>query len=95
MQQTEHKTLDELSRRLEQSLLRDFGYLVGGSALWHALGYPTPTAFQRAQDRGILDDLPLFKISRRRGVFCMAEDLAYYLAKARFGQLEMQIKNSS
>lgn len=88
MQQPPPENFEELASRIEHSLVKDFGHLIGSSSLWRALGYPTATAFQRAQERGTLDALPLFKIARRRGVFCLTEDLAGYLAKARLGLLE-------
>lgn len=73
---------------IESSLKQDYGYLIGGPGLWRTMGYPTYVAFVRAQERGALRQLPLFKIPRRRGVFCLTNDVATYLAKAKLGLLE-------
>jgi hypothetical protein len=79
--------LTDLARQIEPSLKDQYGHLVGGSALWRALGYPTYAAFFRALKRQSLGELPYFKIPRRRGIFCLTSDLAVYLAKAKLGQL--------
>jgi hypothetical protein len=76
------------AKELEPSLLNQYGQLIGGPALWHALGYPSYSAFARALERDALAELPLFKIPRRRGVFCLTSELAIYLAKAKLGQLD-------
>jgi hypothetical protein len=66
--------LDEL----EQSLLAEYGPLMGGSALWRALGYRSWAAFAKGARTG-RSGIAIFSIPGRKGRFALTRDVARFL----------------
>lgn len=73
---------DKLAREIEQTLHERHGPMLGGSALYRALGFPTAAAMRQAIARGRVP-VPLFDIERRRGRFALTRDVALWLARCR------------
>lgn len=65
---------------LLQWLLDKHGPLMGGDALYAALGFRTYAAFHRARLNGDVD-VHVFPISGRRGVFALTTDVAAWLQR--------------
>lgn len=61
-------------------LLQKYGPLLTREDLVKVLGFPTPAAFDRYQQRGHLD-LKLVRPPNRRGIFAHARDVARYLVE--------------
>lgn len=74
--------VEELAKQLEADLLRLHGPLLGGEALYRALGYPTATAFRQALAKKS-EPVAIFKIKQRRGRFALTKDVAGWLAACR------------
>jgi len=72
-------TGNQLAKRLELSLLEQFGPVLTGDSLRQALGYPSMNALRQAAMRGNIP-VPLFKLENRRGRFALAIDVARWLA---------------
>ncbi len=72
-------TDSELESRLLQSLIRDWGYVVGSAGLRQALGFPTQAALRQAIARGAVP-VKTFGIEGRKGPFALAHELAAWLA---------------
>ena len=72
-------TLSPLEQRLLQSLIADWGYVVGSAGLRQALGFPSQAALRQAIARGDVP-VPVFTIEGRKGWFALAHDLAAWLA---------------
>lgn len=68
-----------LEQRLLQSLIADWGYVVGSAGLRQALGFPSQAALRQAIVRGDVP-VPVFTIEGRKGWFALAHDLASWLA---------------
>jgi hypothetical protein len=66
------------STSLNDSLLNQYGPLIGGAQLRQALGYPSTPAFSRAVRKGIVG-VNVFKIPGRRGTFALTCDVAEWL----------------
>lgn len=56
--------------------------MLGGAALYRALGFPTAAAMRQAVARGRVP-VPLFDIENRRGRFALTRDVAHWLARCR------------
>lgn len=69
---------------LEESLLSEYGPIVGGAELMKLLGYRSGQAFRQAQNRGTLP-IAVFKIPHRRGKFAFTSDIALWLHNLREG----------
>lgn len=63
---------------LEQLLVREYGVIVGTSAVAHLLGYRTPYALAKARSRGQLP-VQTFRIPGRRGWFARTAEIAGWL----------------
>lgn len=68
--------------RFEDSLVRQYGAVIGGRDLRAALGFKSATAFCRAVRAGRLP-IRLFDMPGRRGRFALATDVAEWLVKRR------------
>jgi hypothetical protein len=68
-----------LEEQLETDLLALYGPLIGGKDLQRVLGYRTAGAFRQAAARKKLP-VDVFTIPNRKGRFCLAKDLARWLA---------------
>lgn len=67
---------------LKESLLKEFGPLMGGEDLRRALGYRTAPAFARAVRMNAVG-VQVFEIPGRRGKFAMTSDVAAWLTSLR------------
>lgn len=65
--------------QLITAMEREYGPLLGGAALYRALGLPSAAAFRQAASR---DALPVhvFPIPHRRGRFALTREVASWLA---------------
>jgi hypothetical protein len=72
-------TASELELKLQQNLIRDWGYCVGSAGLRQALGYPSQAALRQAIGKGLVP-VKVFQIPGRKGPFALAHDLAAWLA---------------
>jgi hypothetical protein len=66
------------SRPLANWMLKEHGPLLGGQALYAALGFRTYAAFHRAHQRGEIG-VHVFIIEGRRGMFALTVDVACWL----------------
>jgi hypothetical protein len=73
---------DKLAQEIEQGLHERHGPMLGGAALYRALGFPTAAAMRQAVSRGRVP-VPLFDIENRRGRFALTRDVALWLARCR------------
>lgn len=73
---------DKLAQEIEHGLHERHGPMLGGAALYRALGFPTAAAMRQAVSRGRVP-VPLFEIENRRGRFALARDVAHWLARCR------------
>ena len=60
------------------SLATRHGPLLGGTALWHVLGYASARAFSKAVERNTVP-VTTFHIPHRRGRFAMTHDVIAWL----------------
>lgn len=60
------------------SLARKHGPLLGGTALWRALGYSNARAFSKAVERNTVP-VPTFRIPHRRGRFARTHEVITWL----------------
>jgi hypothetical protein len=58
---------------------RQYGPLLGGTALYRALGLPSAAAFRQAASREVLP-VQVFSIPHRRGRFALTREVALWLA---------------
>jgi hypothetical protein len=79
-------TSADFESTLRESLIRDWGYVVGSAGLRQALGYPTQAALRQAIARGAMP-VKIFEIDGRKGPFALAHDLAAWLAARGTTQL--------
>jgi hypothetical protein len=63
------------------SLARTHGPLLGGSALWRALGYSNARAFSKAVERNTIP-VTTFRIPHRRGRFALTHEVILWLYNA-------------
>lgn len=75
-------TSESIEADLNEDLLQRYGPLVGGSALYELLGYPSAEAFRQACHRERLP-IPVFRIPHRRGHYALSRDIAGWLAQLR------------
>lgn len=61
-------------------MLKEHGPLLGGPALYAALGFKTYAAFHRAHQKNELG-VQVFTIPGRRGVFSLTEEVANWLQR--------------
>lgn len=73
---------DKLAQEIEHGLHERHGPMLGGAALYRALGFPTAAAMRQAVSRGRVP-VPLFDIEGRRGRFALTLDVALWLARCR------------
>lgn len=71
-----------LLEQLETDLLALYGPLIGGRDLQRVLGYRTAAAFRQAIARQKLP-VDVFTLPNRKGRFCLAKDIARWLAESR------------
>lgn len=74
--------ISQIAEELCDRLTRQYGAMLGSSALIKELGYPSTTAFQQALARRTVP-VPVFKIEHRRGSFALARDVALWLSRQR------------
>lgn len=60
------------------TLIKQFGTLVGGQDLWKCLGFKTRPAFYKSVKSGKLK-LNVFKVTGRRGWFALTDDVCKWL----------------
>ena len=75
------------SADLEETMLKEFGPLMGGEELRRALGYRTWSAFARAVRTNTLG-IRVFEIPNRRGRFALTRDVAQWLIALSSGEPE-------
>lgn len=75
-------SLDPMIAQLVADMERQYGPLLGGAALYRALGLPSAAAFRQAVSREALP-VPVFAIPHRRGRFALTRDVALWLARLR------------
>ncbi|MDG0854802.1 hypothetical protein [Roseateles puraquae] len=83
---------DKLAQEIEHSLHERHGPMLGGAALYRALGYPTAAAMRQAVARGRVP-VPLFDIEKRRGRFALTRDVAAWMARCRANGLTSPAAN--
>lgn len=66
--------------QLVADMERQYGPLLGGAALYRALGLPSAAAFRQAASRNALP-VPVFAIPHRRGRFALTREVAVWLAR--------------
>jgi hypothetical protein len=66
--------------RLKEEFVRLNGFIVGGSALWKALGFSTYAAFYRSWSKGTLG-VRVFAIPGRKGQFALSEDVVEWVVR--------------
>ena len=71
-----------LSRILFEELRQQHGSVLGGAALYKALGFASAAALRQARRRGLVQ-VPLFRMPQRRGVYALTNEVAFWLARAR------------
>lgn len=79
-----------LAHEIEQGLYERHGPMLGGAALYRALGFPTAAAMRQAVSRGRVP-VPLILIENRRGRFALTRDVAIWLAACRARGLKQPI----
>lgn len=78
---------------LAETMLKEFGPLMGGEELRRALGYRTGAAFARAVRMGTIG-IPVFEIPKRRGRFALTNDVAKWLIALR-GEMSTPLPSQS
>jgi hypothetical protein len=73
---------DQLAQEIEHGLHQRHGPVLGGAALYRALGFPTAAAMRQAFSRGKVP-VPVFDIPDRRGRFALTRDVAIWLARCK------------
>lgn len=73
---------DPIAARLVADMERQYGPLLGGVALYRALGLPSAAAFRQAVSREALP-VQVFAIPHRRGRFALTREVALWLARLR------------
>lgn len=81
----EANSIKRLERQLCCDLEAQHGPLLGGIALYRALGMASAAAFRQAASRGQLP-VHVFTIPNRRGRFALTRDVAAWLAKLPGGE---------
>ena len=72
----------ELTKNLEEMLLKEYGPILSDDLLRTCLGYPTIGAFRKSVSR---DTVPvtIFTIPNRSGKFALTTDVAKWLAQQK------------
>lgn len=65
---------------LTQTMLKQYGPLMGGEDLWKSLGYKSWASFAKATRAGTIG-VKIFNVAGRRGRFALTTDVASWLAK--------------
>lgn len=73
---------DPIAARLVADMEQQYGPLLGGAALYRALGLPSAAAFRQAASRDALP-VPVFAIPHRRGRFALTREVALWLAQLK------------
>lgn len=73
---------DSIEAQLVADLERQHGPLLGGAALYRALGLPSAAAFRQAMSRNAVP-VRVFAIPHRRGRFALTREVAAWLAGLR------------
>ena len=68
--------------QLVADMERQYGPLLGGTALYRALGLPSAAAFRQAASREALP-VQVFSIPHRRGRFALTREVAQWLARLK------------
>lgn len=71
-----------MTAQLVADMERQYGPLLGGTALYRALGLPSAAAFRQAVSRDALP-VPVFAIPHRRGRFALTREVAMWLAQLK------------
>jgi hypothetical protein len=66
-----------------EELLTEYGYLIGGDALWRLLAYPSHVAFNKAVARGRVP-VELLKIEGRKSRYARTSDVARWIDQHQF-----------
>ena len=69
-----------LANEMQRQMLMQYGPLLGGSALYQALGFPSAAGMRQAALRNQVG-VRLFSIENRRGKFALTRDVAHWLAQ--------------
>lgn len=68
------------STSLTETLIKEFGPLLGGEALRRALGYRSASAFRRALRLNHIE-VRVFPVSGRKGKYALTTDVAAWLMR--------------
>jgi hypothetical protein len=79
---TARPTANSLRDELRDALEARHGPLMGGDALWKALGFASAAAFRQAKRRGHVT-VPLFTLPKQRGLFALTREIADWLGDVR------------
>jgi len=71
-----------LTERIGRNLMRHYGPLLSGEALFRSLGFASMAAFRQAKSKKQIP-VTLFEIEHKRSSYALAEDVAIWLAKTR------------
>jgi hypothetical protein len=71
----------EASDKLTDDLVRRYGPMIGGSDLFHVLGYRSGQAFRQAVRQGRLG-IHVFNLPARQGKFALTADVAAWIQSA-------------
>lgn len=68
--------------QLESKMMKTLGPLLGGEALWRALGFGSAHSFRRALRNGEVG-VRIFRLPNRRGAYALTTDVARWLDSQR------------
>ena len=71
-----------LADSIRQALLRKYGVLLFGDALYEVLGFASVNGFRKAKSNGALP-VQVFQLDKRRGNYALTEDVALWLSTRR------------
>lgn len=72
----------QIAKDLELDLTVRYGVMLSGDELRIVLGYSSLAAFRQGVSRKVIP-VPVFTLKGRRGKFCLARDVATWLAAQR------------
>lgn len=72
----------ELTKNLEEMLLKEYGPILSDELLRTCLGYPTLGAFRKSVSRNTVP-VTIFTIPNRSGKFALTTDVAQWLAQQK------------
>lgn len=73
------------SSQLESNMMKNLGPLLGGEALWRALGFSSAHSFRRALRNGEVR-VQIFRLPNRRGAYALTTDVARWIDSQRIPQ---------